>query len=222
METAKKSKPKRKSSASKIEQSYKEHLLKEGKAPSSIFTFCSKIGLKEGDFYEHFGSFESIEKSIWKNYIDTVRKQQASDKNYVGFSAREKILSFYFSLVEILKGDRSFVLIQLKSWKNPAMQPAFLKGFHNSFEEWATGVIAEGKNSGEIAKRPFIDERYQHLFWLHMLFILQFWTHDDSANFDKTDAAIEKSVNLAFDLIGKGILDNAIDFGKFLYQNSRN
>jgi hypothetical protein len=42
------------------------------------------------------------------------------------------------------------------------------------------------------------------------------------ANFEKTDAAIEKSVNLAFDLIGKGILDNALDFGKFLYQNSKN
>jgi hypothetical protein len=57
---------------------------------------------------------------------------------------------------------------------------------------------------------------------MHFMFILQFWAHDESANFEKTDAAIEKSVNLAFDLIGKGILDNALDFGKFLYQNSKN
>jgi hypothetical protein len=52
-----------------------------------------------------------------------------------------------------------------------------------------------------------------------MGFILLFWKEDDSAGFEKTDAAVEKSVNLAFDLIGKGAVDSAIDFAKFLYQN---
>lgn len=97
-----------------------------------------------------------------------------------------------------------------------------MKGFKASFEEWISGVLNEGKNTGEVAKRPFIDERYQGLFWLHLMFILQFWIKDESSNFDNTDAAIEKSVNLAFDLIGKGVLDNALDFGKFLYQNAKN
>jgi hypothetical protein len=37
---------------------------------------------------------------------------------------------------------------------------------------------------------------------------------------DKLDlAAIEKSVNLAMDLMGKSPLDAALDFGKFLFQN---
>jgi hypothetical protein len=43
---------------------------------------------------------------------------------------------------------------------------------------------------------------------------------DDTSNaFEKTDAAIEKSVNLAMDLMGKSPLDAALDFGKFLFQN---
>ena len=46
-----------------------------------------------------------------------------------------------------------------------------------------------------------------------------FWKEDNSPGFEKTDAAIEKSVNLAFDLIGKGAVDSAIDFAKFMYQN---
>lgn len=225
METFKKlrkSKSRANSPASRIEQGYKEYILTEGKAPASVFIFCKKIGLKETEFYEHFGSFDGIEKSIWAGYVDRVIKRLTSDADYVKFSVREKILSFYFSLSEVLKGDRSFVLLQLKSWRKQVVTPSFLQTFHASFEAWVTGVIAEGKTSGEIARRPFIDERYQHLFWLHLMFVVQFWGHDDSADFNKTDAAIEKSVNLAFDLIGKGILDNAIDFGKFLYQNSKN
>jgi hypothetical protein len=51
-----------------------------------------------------------------------------------------------------------------------------------------------------------------------MAFLLIFWKDDTSAGFEKTDAAIEKSVNLAFDLIGKGAVDSIFDFAKFLYQ----
>ena len=48
--------------------------------------------------------------------------------------------------------------------------------------------------------------------------MLKFWKDDSSADFEKTDAAVEKSVNLAFDLIGKGAVDSVVDFAKFLYQ----
>jgi hypothetical protein len=53
---------------------------------------------------------------------------------------------------------------------------------------------------------------------LHLGFVIHFWKQDDSAGFEKTDAVIEKSVNLAFDLISKGAVDSAIDFAKFMYQ----
>jgi AcrR family transcriptional regulator len=220
MEKVKKTKTPKAMSTDKIAEAYREQVLTSGK-PASVFTFCKNIGISESDFYQHFASFEAIEKSIWSVLIETTRKRMEADADYQTFGAREKILTFYFSLVEALKTDRSFVLHQLKGWKQPLM-PAFLKGFKTSFDEWINSVLNAGKVSGEVANRPFLDKRYDALFWMHFMFILQFWSHDDSANFEKTDAAIEKSVNLAFDLIGKGVLDNALDFGKFLYQNAKN
>lgn len=223
MEKTRKSKVKGNSaSAEKITSAYRDYVLTEGKQPASVFKFCKDQGIKEDEFYQYFGSFEALEKAIWKNFVDDTRSKMVADASYSTFTTREKILTFYFMLAEALKADRSFVLHLLKSWKKPGMVPAFLKGFKASFDEWITSVLNEGKASGEIAKRPYLDERYEVLFWLHLMFILQFWSHDESANFEKTDAAIEKSVNLAFDLIGKGVLDNALDFGKFLYQNSKN
>lgn len=221
MEKVKKTKTKKAITADKIAEAYREQILTSGKVPASVFTFCKSIGITEGDFYKHFASFEAIEKSIWTNLIESTRKRIETDADYQAFGAREKILTFYFSLIEALKTDRSFILYQLKGWKQPLM-PVFLKGFKTSFDEWINSVLNAGKVSGEVANRPLLDNRYDVLFWMHFMFILQFWTHDDSANFEKTDAAIEKSVNLAFDLIGKGVLDNALDFGKFLYQNAKN
>jgi hypothetical protein len=54
---------------------------------------------------------------------------------------------------------------------------------------------------------------------LNFLFVLTFWLNDNSKGFEKTDESIERSVNLAFDLMGKSALDAALDFGKFLFQN---
>ncbi len=223
METSKKSKGKAANTSEEtIRAAYRKYVLTHGKQPASVFSFCEGLGMPEDEFYTQFGSFESLEKSIWTAYATQVRERLLADENYAGFSAREKILSFHFTLAEMLKADRSFVLLQLKSWKNPAQLPVFLKGFKTIFDDWIKGVITQGIQNGEVAKRPLLDQRYDGLFWLHLMFILQFWSHDESANFEKTDAAIEKSVNLAFDLIGKGILDNALDFGKFLYQSSKN
>lgn len=222
MDTTKKSKSKTGTKEASVLKAYREYVLREGKQPSSVYAFCEKLNIAEDEFYKHFASFEALEKAIWQNFVTTTRQKLEADESYAGFTAREKILAFYFTLAEMLKSDRSFVLHQLKAWKNPGVMPTFLKGFKASFDEWIKGVVAAGVQSGEIAKRPYLDERYHVLFWLHLMFIVQFWSHDESANFEKTDAAIEKSVNLAFDLIGKGILDNALDFGKFLYQTSKN
>jgi hypothetical protein len=56
--------------------------------------------------------------------------------------------------------------------------------------------------------------------WLQFLFLLNFWKSDDSASFEKTDVAIEKSVNTIFDLFDNTPLENIIDFGKFLYKEN--
>lgn len=224
METTNKTRSKTRTngSADKIISAYREYLLTEGKKPASVFKFCKEIGVKEDSFYSHFASFEVLEKNIWKEYIDKTRKKLEEDTNYLAFTAREKILTFYFTLAETFKSDRSFIVYQIKEWKNPSLIPVFLKGFKASFDEWINGVLNEAKNTGEIAKRPYLDQTYDSLFWMHLVFILQFWLHDESTNFEKTDAAIEKSVNLAFDLMGKGVIENALDFGKFLFQNSKN
>jgi AcrR family transcriptional regulator len=204
-----------------ILEAYRKTVLTEGKKPSSVFSFCENLGITEGSFYEHFSSFDAIDKEIWKGYLQQVASRLGDDSNYTAFSVREKILAFYFTLAEVLREDRSFVLYGLKQWTNPALLPGYLKAFKQDFEAWITPILNEGKQTGEVAQRPPVDRQYAALFWLHLVFILNFWSKDDSQGFEKTDVAIEKSVNLAFDVIGKGVLDNALDFGKFLYQTVR-
>ncbi len=212
-------KPNTKPADETIKTSYIEYLLTEGKRPVSVFKYCLDLGIKEDDFYNHFGSFDGLEKYIWKGFIDKTISRLKADESFGTFSTREKILAFYYTLLEELKSNRSYVIFQLSHSPKPEFVPEYIKSFKATFELFFEGLLNEGKVNGEIASRPFLDKRYPSLFWLHMGFLLLFWKEDESPGFEKTDAAVEKSVNLAFDIIGKGAVDSAIDFAKFLYQS---
>ncbi len=80
-------------------------------------------------------------------------------------------------------------------------------------------MVEEGISGQEISSRSRLSDTYDRLFWYQFLFLLNFWKKDRSKAFEKTDAAIEKSVNLSFDLIEKNAIDSALDFGKFMFQN---
>jgi hypothetical protein len=220
-------------STDKIRSAYIEYLLTEGKQPASVYKFCLDLGIKEEAFYTHFGSFDAIERNIWADFINKSISALQSDKTFSTFTSREKILSFYYALFEELKNNRSFALQQLGTFGHrrfsegnfakaiPELTPAYLKDFKSSFDSFVSATINLGKSNGEISARPYLDKIYPQIFWMHMGFLLLFWREDDSAGFEKTDAAIEKSVNLAFDLIGKGAIDTAFDFAKFLYQSKK-
>jgi AcrR family transcriptional regulator len=220
MQTEKKSRKKPgNTTGQKLTNAYKEFVLMNGHKPASIYKFCIDIGITEEEFYSHFGSFEGLEKQIWKGFVDETIHKLKSDNSFAGFSAREKILAFYFTLLEVMKSSRSFILLQLQGFRKPELIPDFLKGFKASFDEFIADALNEGRKNGEIANRPFLDNRYPGLFWVHACLLLLFWKEDDSSGFEKTDVYVEKSVNLAFDLIGKGVVDSTIDFAKFMFQS---
>lgn len=202
-----------------ITTAYVNYLLVNGKRPPSVYKFCLDLGIPEDRFYSLAGSFEALEGVIWNDFIEKPIARLTADKEFGSFTIREKILAFYYALLEELKSNRSFVLLTLGGRSRLELVPAFMKPFKRTFTKFINELLANGKTSGEIASRPYLDKGYPQLFWLHMGFILLFWVKDTSPNFEQTDAAVEKSVNLAFDLIGKGAVDSAVDFIKFIYQS---
>ncbi|MBL3658166.1 TetR family transcriptional regulator C-terminal domain-containing protein [Fulvivirga sediminis] len=206
--------------AGKIQEAYKKHVLLNGEMPPSVFKFMMDLKMQESEFYLYYGSFASIENSIWQKYIEDTLATLQQDSVYPEYTVREKLLAFYYTLIEVLKQDRSFVVHTLKSIKKSReLAPAFIKGFKTAYLQFIQQLVQEGIDSEEIVKRPLISERYKDGLWLQLLFVLRYWSKDESANFANTDAAIEKSVNLSFELMGRGPLDMIVDFAKFMYQS---
>ena len=202
----------------KITAAYIDHLLLKGAKPASVYEFTSKLKIAEQDFYAHFSSFEGLEKSIWAGFIQSTLDTLSASEEYSSYPLKEKLLSFYYTFVEVLNKNRSFILQSAD--KGPAMlRQNTLSKARSAFKDYVTGLMIEGTQSGEIVKRPYIVDKYPEALWLQLLFVLRFWIKDDSAGFEKTDAAIEKAVKVSFELMGPGVIDSLVDMAKFLYQN---
>lgn len=211
----------KKPQSKEIRKQYVQYILENGAAPGSFFLFARSLKMKEDELYAFYNSFEAIEKDIWRSFFADTRKAIEAEEVYADYSAREKLLAFYYTLIEELKKNRSYILWQMSRAKRPEATPRYLKSFKAEFLGWANALVVEGKDTDEIANRPFVSERYGEALWVQVMFILNFWRSDDSTGFEKTDAVIEKSVNVAFDLMGRGAVDSILDLAKFLYQSGR-
>lgn len=204
----------------KIINQYRKHVLISGADPASVFAFCKEIGIEEAVFYIHFNSFSQVQEAIWQSIFQQIVDRLEARQEYAEFSGREKLLSFYYEFFEAMKQYRSYALINLEDgFATLGRTPSGLDALKGDFKNWINGLIADGMYTHEVASRSKLSDSYDNLFWLQFMFLLNFWKRDKSQGFQKTDAAIEKSVNLSFDLISKNALDSAFDFGKFLFQN---
>jgi hypothetical protein len=207
--------------AEQIKTGYINYVLTNDEKPKSVYSFVKKLKISEVEFYQFFSSFESIEKVIWVELtvetIDTLQQQEVWNQ----YSSREKILSFFYSYVEVLKKQRSFIIYTLRGSGSRLSTPKVLSGTRTIFENFAENVISDGLESGELADRKFFSKRYKNALWLQFAFILRFWVSDDSAGFEKTDEAIEKGINVTFDLFQHSPIDNLLDYGKFLSRNGK-
>lgn len=220
METTTAKKTAKKDHRKVILEGYKNHVLEHGSAPKSVFKFAKDLKMKEDEFYTYFTSFDSIKSAVWVEIFDETIRQVESQEIFREYSAREKFLSFLFTWIEELKKNRSYLLSLYESKSQTLMTlPKEATEFKQKFKDFANEIVLEGKETEEIASRPIISDRYDEALWFQTWFVFRYWLDDRSPRFEKTDAAIEKSVNLAFDLMGKSALDSFLDFAKFLYQS---
>ncbi|WP_210465955.1 TetR/AcrR family transcriptional regulator [Rufibacter roseolus] len=204
----------------RIIDAFIEHVLETGKQPVSVYKFAQSLGIPEEEFYNYFTSFQGVKGAVWDRIFDETYATMRAQEVYQSYSAREKLLAFYYTWVEVLKKNRSYLLALYESHADfKKVTPQEVRSFRDKFKTFAKGIIQEGKAEGEIVDRKYLSDKYDEALWLETLFIFQFWLRDNSVSFEKTDVAIEKSVRLAFDLIGRTAVDSFVDLAKFLYQS---
>ncbi len=201
---------------------YMDYVLEHNENPKSVYNFTKINGFEEAVFYNFFGSFEAIEKHIFKTFYENTIKGLESSEAYETFDARNKLLSFYFTFFENLTANRSYVVYALKPLKNNLKGILVLSDLKKIFNTYIANLDIETLDIKEEKLEQIQTKALQETAWIQLMLTLKFWLDDTSAGFEKTDIFIEKSVNTSFDIINIAPLKSVIDFGKFLFKEKMN
>jgi hypothetical protein len=202
-----------------IKKAYIDYVLTQGEEPKSVYIFAKKNKMTEAEFYNHFGSFKALEQNIWAGVAQKTLDEIKGQEVWAQYSAREKALSYFYAFFELLKQQRSFTVYSVKKQPGGLSTPLVFAELREIFESFCTEILNEGLESGELSDRKFFSKRYKDALWVQFGFVLHFWINDSSTGFEKTDEAIEKGVNVTFDLFQRSPIDNLFEYGKFLAKN---
>ena len=197
---------------------YMNDILEDNHNTKNVYVFCKKNNIEESDFYSFFGSLEAVKQSIWTKFLENAISTLEKDENYASYPNKNKLLSLYFTLFEILTLNRSYVIFSLMENKEGMKNLKDFKHFRLHFKNFIKDIMdtSTSENSSRVSRitRPVFSEGA----WIQFLFILKFWMDDTSKSFEKTDIIIEKSVNTVVDLLDTKPLENLFDLGKFLWK----
>jgi len=202
--------------------SYMSYILNHNAKPTSVYSFAKENKFEEVVFYKYFGSFEAVEKSIFKTFFDNTINILEKSEDYKTFDARNQLLSFYYTFFENLTANRSYIVSTLDSKKFDLKKLDVLSSLKTSFTHYIDSleiktIDLKQKNIVQAQKKGI-----KETAWIQLMVTMKFWLDDSSANFEKTDIFIEKSVNTSFDLLDTTPLKSMIDLGKFLYKEKMN
>ena len=205
-------------SKDKIVSMYMEHVLEYNEKPKSVYQFSKLNNFTEKEFYNFFGTIESIEKEIFNIFFEKAIMLLQKDKDFESYDMRSKLLSFNFTFFELFTANRSYVLLTLKESGNQIKNLMQLSSLRISYKEFVSEIITEDIKTKQEQFQNFQEKAIQESCWFQLLLTIKFWIDDTSPALEKTDIYIEKSINTAFELMNVVPLDSLIDFGKFIFK----
>ena len=205
-------------SRDKIVSMFMNYRLEHHDKPKSVYQFAKTNGFEETEFYSFFGNLESVEKEVFKSFLEKTLELIHKDKNYETYDMKSKMLGFYFTFFELLSANRSYVLLTLKENQNQLKNLMQLSNVRVGFKNFVAEIITDEVRTQNERFQNFQEKTIQETSWIQFLLTMKFWIDDESAGFEKTDIYIEKSVKVTFELMNIAPLDSLIDFGKFIFK----
>lgn len=202
----------------KIVSLYMNYRLENNDKPKSVYQFAKTNSFDETEFYSFFGTLESVEKEIFKMFLEKAIALIQKDPSYETYDMKNKMLSFYFTFFEMLSANRSYVVMSLKEHQNQLKNVMQLSSLRIGFKNYITEIMTDEVRTQYEKFQNFQEKAIQETAWIQFLLTMKFWLDDESPAFEKTDIYIEKSVKATFELMNIAPLESLIDFGKFIFK----
>lgn len=197
---------------------YMELVSETGFEPDTVEDFCSDVSIDIDDFNRFFLNIQHIKTTIFSTFFDhTITILHKSD-DFLTYDARTKLLSFYYTFFELLSANRDYVMVSLRFKKELFNGLKSFSELRKHFKEFVQSLGIETLDFNQEKLDKLQQNTISESAYAQLLLILKFWMDDTSADFEKTDVLIEKSVNTSFEVLNIAPIKSVIDLAKFIYQ----
>jgi hypothetical protein len=184
-----------------------------------LHEFLQESQIEASNFFHNFGSLRALEKLTHQSTVDRTIQRLYEDEQYLSYSGREKLLAFCFTWFDELVDSRLYLLTLQEHCTDKYL---FSSDVSSPILAYMKELLSEAEAKGEVPLRLFINNAYPQAGLAAIKFLLGVWLRDTSPKFSRTDKAVEKTINLYFDLICRGPLESLQEFSRLLIELKRN
>lgn len=171
-------------------------------------------------YQERFGSVEALEKEIFHTFfVYTQRMLSLESDSSPQEDPANYLLSFYYTLFEVFAANREYIALRFSTPLTHIKSLFCLDRFKADFTDFLQSI----NQYDPLLPLPLLKQAQAKTFgeagWLQFLSVFEFWLRDESPDFERTDALIEKSLMLGLDVLQLQHAERHIaDWAKFWLQ----
>jgi Tetracyclin repressor-like, C-terminal domain len=185
-----------------------------GEQPINAHTLAERADMTAEQFAQFFASADEVGRKAWSDYLAAIQAQLGKSETYQGYSARQKMIAYFFSLVETLGVDRAFI-------EKTRCKEDLIKDYKAGYKAHMAEVVQEGLAMSDVHERFGLSKYYPDVLWLLHSRLVEFWLDDTSEDYTATERAIEIYSKLPLELMGSNVLDSLVETVRFAVEQIR-
>src|SRR5690606_8567004 len=107
-----------------------------------------------------YKTITALENELWKSFIEETFLRLNAEPAYAEYVARERLLAFYFTLLEVIAPYREYLQLAPLATSALHIGPNVFADFKKAFLVYTQSLVNLGLETGEVEQRMFVTEKY--------------------------------------------------------------
>lgn len=212
--------------SSKVKQQTRVRLLEsavdviteKGFKSASMREIAKRADVGDATIYNYFPSKEKLLYGYCEYVQEQVKAELKSIEDFHEFTLQEQLHQLVESELKAWLPAREYLqqVFEL-TFSAPVAGQQHLTKTRELFTAMVVDMLDAAIDAGEIPDQPYKD-LLPRLMWDYMSAVLSYWLKDDSDSFANTTQLVDKSIEIAYQMLRGGLIGKMIDMLSFLFR----
>ena len=194
-------------------------ITEKGFRSASMREIANRADVGDATIYNYFSSKEKLLYGYCEYVQQQVIEELKAIDDFHEYTLQEQLHQFIELQLQTWLPAREFLKeVYEQTFVSPIAGYERMQTTRELFSSTVIELLNAAIEVGEIPDQPY-RELLPRLAWDYMNAILAYWLQDDSDQFSNTTQVVDRSVEIAFQLLKGGLIGKSIDLVSFLFRS---